>query len=173
RAEYILQRLRLNGTPGGITESRRFVGQSGQKPRGQDRDIRSRDFLLQTVLPVIEMHFRRSVPELLVYHIAQGLALAEPLEIIEEYLHRRFEPAARVVGAVRREQNVLHRIERMVRGKGFCVENVERGAPNSLLGKRLNHCTFVDYRAAPHVDDDVRTTNRGKFVRADQAPRLF
>src|SRR6266545_2711991 len=61
----------------------------------------------------------------------------------------------------------------MARGKGFCLENVERGAPDSLLGEPPNHCPLVDHRSAPYIDDDGRALHGGKFCGADQAPRIF
>src|SRR5271165_3566482 len=57
------------------------------------------------------------VPCLLVHNIPQRLAFDKAPGVFQENVHRQFEPSGYMVGAVWRQEQVLHFVERMTGGK--------------------------------------------------------
>src|SRR5687767_2938198 len=78
------------------------------------------------------------ISEFLIYDIAQRLALSESLEVIQKELHRLVEPVRGVVGAMRREQNIVEAEKGVACRQGFGLEHVESRAPNSLFAQGRN-----------------------------------
>ena len=82
-------------------------------------------------------------------------------------LLERVEGAARRMG---RQQNVVHRAQRVVLGRGFIDEHVQRRAGDSLLLERLHEVSLVDHAAAAGVDQIGRPLHLDEFGAGDKMP---
>src|SRR5271154_4490196 len=89
-------------------------------------------------------HYPNLISQLLIDHIEQRLAFAVSLELLEEKLHRIVQPIGRMVGAMRRKQDIFQLIERMTFWQRLLVENVQRSAFDSAGRKSVDQGFFVD-----------------------------
>ncbi len=94
-----------------------------------------------------------SIPACLSTMILQRLPVAETLEVFDELFHGQLHPAGGVVGAMGREQHVLHPIKRVIGRQRLLFKDVERGAAKESLVERGNERLLDDHRAAAHVDE--------------------
>ena len=77
-----------------------------------------------------------------------------------------------MVGAVGREQQVVHGVERVAGGKGLLLEHIQRGATDALVLQRVDQRRLVDHGAAPHVDQHARGLHRCDGGAVDQPLRV-
>src|SRR5256885_16672478 len=70
------------------------------------------------------------------------------------------------------KQNVFHLVEGMVGRQRLLIEDVQGGASDLMRRERMDHCRFVDDRAAADVDHDGGILHGCEFARADQAARF-
>src|SRR5271170_8080833 len=86
----------------------------------------------------IRFGFIASVSQLLVHDIEQRLVLPESLKLLDEQPPGVVEPVGGMVGAMRREQNILQFIKGMSLRQRFLIENIQRGTFDSAIRKRVD-----------------------------------
>ena len=93
------------------------------------------------------------VTRLFVHDEFERLPIAETLEVFDELVHGQLHPACGVVGAVGREQHVLHAIERMIGRQRLGLKDVERRAANERLVERGDQGSLDHHGATAHIDE--------------------
>ena len=71
-----------------------------------------------------EGYFLPSISQPLVRNVLQRLALFKPAILLKKEAHGLILPIGRVVGAVRRQQNILQLVQRMLRGQRLVIKHI-------------------------------------------------
>ena len=77
-----------------------------------------------------------------------------------------------MVGAMWRKQNIFQFVERVALRQRLMIENIQRGAFDSSIGKRAGERSFVDHRASADIDHHRRGLHRHEFRLTDHATRF-
>src|SRR5262245_9221103 len=97
---------------------------------------------------------RRSIPLLLIHHVAQWLAPDEPANIVEKQIQVPACDAGRVTGNVWREDDApRHFPKRVIRRQWFCFENIESGTGNLTGFQCCDQIVQDNDGAAADVDE--------------------
>src|SRR5579862_2825417 len=113
-----------------------------------------------------------SVAGMFVHHVLERFALAEPLEIFDEEFYGLLARIGKIIGRVRRKQDIFETPEGMLRRQRLIDVNIERGAADPAFLKRVNQRRFVDHRAASHVDHHRIRFQESDLRRADHPARF-
>src|SRR5580698_9083800 len=103
-------------------------------------NVKSRRFALVRMRPnaQVRMESWELVSKFLVHDVEQRLALPEPLELRDEKPHGIVQPVGRVVGTVRRKQNIFELIEGMALRQGLLIKNIQRRAFDPAIRERTD-----------------------------------
>ena len=113
------------------------------------------------------------IAELLINDVHQWLTLLESFELRDEELHGSIQPIGCMVGTMRGQQYIFQLVEGMTLGQGFVIENIQGGAFDTLLRKRIYQRLLPDHGAASDIDHHGCRLHGCELRLSDHSTRLW